>query len=82
MGKNWPDYFTEARRCLWKGGLVLIAETTNSLTEGKLSDLRKALVNHQFEILKEERIDMFTFLEAKKIDTETMYRSLTGTTRK
>jgi hypothetical protein len=39
MGKNWADYVLEARRCLWKKGSLLIADTTNTLTEGRLSDL-------------------------------------------
>jgi len=35
MGKNWIDYISEARRCLWNEGVLLIAETTNALTEGR-----------------------------------------------
>jgi ribosomal RNA-processing protein 8 len=66
MGKNWPDYIVEARRCLWKGGSLLIAETTNALTEGRLSDLHNVLRNQNFEIVKEEDIDVFRFIKAIK----------------
>jgi hypothetical protein len=66
MGRNWPDYSVEARRCLWKGGSLLIAETTNALTEGRLSDLHNVLRNQNFEIVKEEEIDAFTFIKAIK----------------
>jgi ubiquinone/menaquinone biosynthesis C-methylase UbiE len=66
MGKNWIEYISEARRCLWNEGVLLIAETTNALTEGRLSDLRQVLRTHGFSILKEEERDVFTFIEAKK----------------
>jgi putative methyltransferase len=66
MGKNWVDYILEARRCLWNYGLLLIAETTNALSEGRLSDLRHVLNMHGFKILKEEERDVFTFIEARK----------------
>jgi hypothetical protein len=66
MGRNWPDYSVEARRCLWNGGSLLIAETTNALTEGRLSDLHNVLRNQNFEIVKEEEIDAFTFIKAIK----------------
>jgi SAM-dependent methyltransferase len=65
MGKNWVDYILEARRCLWNGGSLLIAETTNALSEGRSSDLPNVLKDHGFEIKKEER-DIFTFIEAIK----------------
>jgi SAM-dependent methyltransferase len=67
MGKNWVDYIIEARRCLWKGGSLLIAETTKALAEGRLSDIRNVLNNQGFKIVKEENIDVFTFIEAKKL---------------
>jgi ribosomal RNA-processing protein 8 len=66
MGRNWPDYSVEARRCLWNGGSLLIAETTNALTEGRLSDLHNVLRNQNFEIVKKEEIDAFTFIKAIK----------------
>ena len=31
MGENWPDYVTEAKRCLRRNGMLMIAETTKSL---------------------------------------------------
>ena len=68
MGKNWVDYIIEARRCLWRKGTLLIAETTNALTDGRLDNLRNVLLDHGFEMVKEEQQDVFTFIEAKKID--------------
>jgi Hypothetical methyltransferase len=68
MGKNWVDYIIEARRCLWRKGTLLIAETTNALTDGRLANLRNMLLYHGFEMVKEEQQDVFTFIEAKKID--------------
>ena len=68
MGKNWVDYIIEARRCLWRKGTLLIAETTNALTDGRLVNLRNVLLDHGFEMVKEEQQDVFTFIEAKKID--------------
>jgi hypothetical protein len=68
MGKNWVDYITEARRCLWRKDSLLIAETTNALTDGRLANLRNVLLDHGFEMVKEEQQDVFTFIEAKKID--------------
>ena len=55
------------RLFFWKKGSLLIAETTNALTEGRLSDLRNVMLDHGYEIVKEEQIDAFTFIEAKKI---------------
>jgi SAM-dependent methyltransferase len=66
MGKNWIDYILEARRCLWKGGSLLIAETTKALTEGRLSDLQNVLITQGFNIAKQENVDIFTFIEAIK----------------
>ena len=31
MGENWPDYVKEAKRCLRRNGMLMIAETTKSL---------------------------------------------------
>jgi hypothetical protein len=45
----------------------LIAETANALTEGRFSDLRNVLRNEGFKIVKEVEIDVFTFIEAKKL---------------
>jgi hypothetical protein len=46
---------------------LLIAETTNALTDGRLSDIHNILNNQGFKIVKEENIDVFTFIEAKKL---------------
>lgn len=67
MGKNWVDYIMEARRCLWEEGYLLIADTTSALTEGRLSNLRDILASQNFKITREEQIDVFTFIEAKKM---------------
>jgi hypothetical protein len=70
MGRNWVDYIIEARRCLWKSGTLLIVETTKALAEGRLSNIRNVLRNQGFEIVKEENVDIFTFIEAKKTDNK------------
>jgi hypothetical protein len=68
MGKNWRDYIVEAKRCLPTRGSILIAETTDSLSNGgRLSELRNVLKEQGFVIdLDEERGD-FTFIEATKM---------------
>jgi ribosomal RNA-processing protein 8 len=43
MGKNWHQYIAEAKRCLVTNGILVIAETTKSLIQGRLSNLRQAL---------------------------------------
>jgi len=50
-----------------EGGLLLIAETTNALTDGRLYDIRSVLNNLGFELVKEENANVFTFIEAKKL---------------
>ena len=53
MGENWPEYIVEAKRCLAKHGLLFIAETTKSLSEGnngRLSSLLNLLKEQGFEI--------------------------------
>jgi len=58
MGKNWPDYIKEAKRCLATNGYLLIAETTKSM-KGWMEDyqsLRKSLNNrHLISIMKKRR---------------------------
>ncbi|MGC2383122.1 MAG: integrase repeat-containing protein, partial [Nitrososphaeraceae archaeon] len=66
MGKNWPDYIKEARRCLTKNGLLLIAETTKSLI-GRLSELRNVIKEQGFEIYDDIERGNFTFIEASKL---------------
>ena len=70
MGKNWEDYIKEAWRCLWNGGILLIAETTNALTEGRLANLKDILEKYDFQILNDEVKDVFTFIEAKKMSKQ------------
>jgi hypothetical protein len=66
MGENWPDYIIEAERCLAKNGLLLIAETTKSLS-GRLSRLRKIIKERGFEINSDEERGDVTFIEARKL---------------
>lgn len=66
MGKDWPDYIIETKRCLTKNGLLFIAETTHSLS-ARLSDLRKVITDQGFEIYSNEERGDFTFIEARKI---------------
>jgi hypothetical protein len=66
MGTNWPDYIKEARRCLVTNGTLLIAETTHSLKEGRLSNLVDILAGNSFEIYSRYEIEPFTFIEATK----------------
>ena len=40
MGINWSDYVVEAKRCLAKYGIMIITETTKSLSQ-RLSGLHK-----------------------------------------
>jgi cyclopropane fatty-acyl-phospholipid synthase-like methyltransferase len=42
MGRNWPDYIKEAKRCLATNGYLLIAETTKS-QKGRLSELKEVM---------------------------------------
>ena len=63
MGKNWPDYITEAARCLQKNGLLFIAETTRSLTS-RLSKVSSLILEQGFEIISKEERGIFTFIDA------------------
>ena len=69
MGKNWQDYLKEAKRCLAEGQFLFIAETTKSLSR-RLETLRDEIKNLGFEIYKDDEIGLFTFIEARKIETE------------
>lgn len=66
MGKNWPDYIREARRCLAINGCLFISETTNAL-QGRLASLREVLKEHGFEIYEDNENTSFTFIESRKI---------------
>ena len=68
MGKNWQDYLKEASRCLNENGLLFISETTKSLSS-RLDSLREEIKKLNFEIVKDEEIGAFTFIEARKIET-------------
>jgi ubiquinone/menaquinone biosynthesis C-methylase UbiE len=66
MGQNWTEYIAEAKRCLRKRGMLMIAETTKSLT-ARLSDLKDEITKHGFEIRSEKQEGDFTFIEAMKL---------------
>jgi len=66
MGKNWPDYIKEAKRCLHTNGYLFIAETTNSI-KGRLSKLKEVLEKQGFDIYNEEEKGDFTFIEAREL---------------
>ena len=66
MGTNWHEYIAEASRCLNTNGILIIVDTTRSLTEGRLSTLRNILRDQGFDIRKDEPWDVFTYIEAIK----------------
>ncbi|MFL6361763.1 MAG: methyltransferase domain-containing protein [Nitrososphaeraceae archaeon] len=66
MGKNWPEYIKEAKRCLVTNGILIIAETTKSL-KGRLSSLRDIINAEGFEIYTDEERGDFTFIEAREL---------------
>jgi Hypothetical methyltransferase/Helicase conserved C-terminal domain len=66
MGRNWPDYIQEAKRCLATNGYLLIGETTKSM-KGRLSKLREVIGKQGFEIFNEEEKGDFTFIEAREL---------------
>jgi hypothetical protein len=71
MGKNWPHYIIEAKRCLRTKGMLMIAETTKSLSEdARLFSLRDKIRQHGFEIYSDEQRGIFTFIEASKVIQE------------
>jgi cyclopropane fatty-acyl-phospholipid synthase-like methyltransferase len=68
MGKNWREYFKEAKRCLATNGYLLIAEITKSLAEnGRLFNLRDVLRDEGFEIYQDQEGGDFTFIEARQL---------------
>jgi len=66
MGKNWPDYIAEAKRCLATNGYLLIAETTKAM-KGRLSKLKQLIQQQGFDIYNEEEKGDFTFIEAREL---------------
>jgi hypothetical protein len=68
MGKNWPEYICEAKRCLATNGYLLIAETTKSLSaSSRLSRLRDVVKENGIEIYNDEQRGDFTFIEAREL---------------
>jgi superfamily II DNA or RNA helicase len=66
MGRNWPDYIKEAKRCLATNGYLLIAETTKSM-KGRLSNIKQMLEQQGFDIYNDEEKGDFTFIEAREL---------------
>jgi superfamily II DNA or RNA helicase len=66
MGKNWPDYIKEAKRCLHTNGFLFIVETTKSL-KGRLSKIKQVIEKQGFDIYNEEERGDFTFIEAREL---------------
>jgi ubiquinone/menaquinone biosynthesis C-methylase UbiE len=66
MGRNWPDYIKEAKRCLATNGYLLIAETTKSM-KGRLSKLKGVIEQQGFDIYNYEERGDFTFIEAREL---------------
>jgi hypothetical protein len=66
MGRNWPDYIVEAKRCLATGGYLLIADTTKSFDK-RLLKIKEVIKNQGFEIYSEEEKGDFTFVEAREL---------------
>jgi hypothetical protein len=66
MGQNWTEYIAEANRCLRKRGILMIAETTKSLT-ARLSDHKDEITKQGFELRSEKQEGDFTFIEAMKL---------------
>jgi Hypothetical methyltransferase len=66
MGQNWTEYIGEAKRCLRKRGMLMIAETTKSVT-ARLLGLKDEITKHGFQIRSEKQEGDFTFIEAMKL---------------
>jgi superfamily II DNA or RNA helicase len=66
MGRNWPEYIAEAKRCLATNGYLLIAETTKAI-KGRLSNIKKVIEQQGFDIYNEEEKGDFTFIEAREL---------------
>ena len=64
MGRNWPKYIAEAKRCLTTNGYLLVVETTN-VNKGTLSKLKTVIEKYGFELYKEEERGNFTFIEVR-----------------
>jgi hypothetical protein len=40
MDENWPDYITESKKSLRINGMLMIAETTKSLEDYQVSEMK------------------------------------------
>jgi hypothetical protein len=69
MGLNWADYIAEAKRCLYRNGIIMIANSSYAINEGggRLATLRDELKEQGFEIYRDMQAGEFTFIEARKI---------------
>tara|TARA_Y100001936_G_scaffold209062_1_gene214892 strand:+ start:386 stop:3127 length:2742 start_codon:yes stop_codon:yes gene_type:complete len=67
----WPEYIKEASRCLAKGGILLIAESTKAIKENdrNLGSINEVIKENEFELNPKECYDeyKFTFIEARKL---------------
>ncbi len=66
MGRDWPKYIAEAKRCLATDGYLLIAETTKAM-KGRLSRVKQVIEKHGFDIYNEEERGDFIFIEAREL---------------
>lgn len=66
MGRDWPEYIVEAKRCLATGGYLLIADTTKSFDK-RLSKIKEVIMKLGFEIYSQEEKGDFTFIEAREL---------------
>lgn len=66
MGRNWPEYIAEAKRCLAINGYLLIAETTKAI-KGRLSKVKQVIQQQGFDIYNDEERGDFTFIEAREL---------------
>jgi ubiquinone/menaquinone biosynthesis C-methylase UbiE len=66
MGRDWPKYIAEAKRCLATDGYLLIAETTKAM-KGRLSRVKQVIEQQGFEKYNVEERGDFTFIEAREL---------------
>lgn len=66
MGRNWPEYIAEAKRCLETGDYLLIADTTKSFDK-RLSSIKEVIEKQGFEFYSEGEKGDFTFIEAREL---------------
>jgi Hypothetical methyltransferase len=66
MGRNWPGYITEAKRCLATNGYLLIAEKTKAI-KGRLLKIKQVIEEEGFDIYNQEERGDFTFIEVREL---------------